>query len=75
MWEFCVGVAETLLDLLSFAAQRDFWIQVAEIIVGIFSFTMLTALTEWYRTIKKLKKYVKKYRAPLRIGELPEDIV
>ena len=39
----------------------DFWIGVAETMLGLFSVAGLIALWEWHRTTKRLKKYVANY--------------
>ena len=54
-------MSDFLIEVAEIVSGREFWIGVAEIIVGVFSLTMLIALSEWYRTTKRLKKYVKKY--------------
>ena len=54
MTEFWVEVAEAVLRI-------DVLIRVLEIVLGLFGFAGLAALSECRRTTKRLKKYVKSY--------------
>ena len=55
MWDLLIWISETV-------QTGDFWSGVLEVAAGVFSFTVLMALSEWRRTTKRLKKYVTAYK-------------
>lgn len=57
----CAARRVSNLPALKVYRMEDFWIGVAETVLGLFSVAGLVALWEWYRTTERLRKFVTDY--------------